>query len=192
MTDSIARRNAAIGTVGAAAGKENGGHPVDDKLNEAEADTNRLFVIWYVDKQFCIRAVLTLLNRAVPASSDKFLQKSLTSTSPTITYDLEDSIHPSFKESARSNLISFLRSFPSDNAARSFDGLSVAVRPNSPFTPVDEYASMDEQERLKEGEEGWGMRDIPDVWGSEGARRFNKGAGPMMLLPKVSDTRDDR
>ncbi|KAH8792718.1 Pyruvate/Phosphoenolpyruvate kinase-like domain-containing protein [Hyaloscypha finlandica] len=53
----------------------------------------------------------TILRRAllyVPSSSPKFLEKSRSLTVDTVSYDLEDSVTPSQKASARTNLLSFL------------------------------------------------------------------------------------
>ncbi|KAK4117352.1 beta subunit of citrate lyase [Canariomyces notabilis] len=58
----------------------------------------------------------TVLRRAllyVPASSPKMLAKSLTLTSDNITYDLEDSVTPAMKATARVSLRDHLASFPS-------------------------------------------------------------------------------
>jgi hypothetical protein len=34
--------------------------------------------------------------------------------------------------------------------------------------------------------EGFGEQDIVEIWGGNGGKRWNGGAGPMMVLPKVS------
>jgi citrate lyase subunit beta-like protein len=44
----------------------------------------------------------------VPSSSTRMLEKSLKCNSDTLIYDLEDSVAPSQKESARTSLINFL------------------------------------------------------------------------------------
>ncbi|TFK74758.1 beta subunit of citrate lyase [Pluteus cervinus] len=64
----------------------------------------------------------------VPASNDRMLQKSLTSSSDVIIYDLEDSVPPSAKdkEGARERLIGFLQS--------SLGPARVAVRVNDVTT----------------------------------------------------------
>ncbi len=46
---------------------------------------------------------------SVPSSSERMLQKSLQTRSDTIIYDLEDSVAPSQKETARKNLLNFLK-----------------------------------------------------------------------------------
>jgi hypothetical protein len=136
----------------------------------------------------------------VPASSPKFLKSSLSSPSQTVTYDLEDSVHASAKASARQSLIEWLEQIPADGIqGKGLDGLSIAVRPNSPFTAPEEEEPLGEadigkaqqRETLREKsesarEENVGVQDIMRVWGSKGARRINDGAGPMMLLPKAS------
>lgn len=53
---------------------------------------------------------ITLMhNVQVPSSSTRMLEKSLESDSDTFIYDLEDSVAPSEKESARTSLIQFLK-----------------------------------------------------------------------------------
>ncbi|GHJ87451.1 hypothetical protein NliqN6_3853 [Naganishia liquefaciens] len=133
----------------------------------------------------------------VPASSPKFLRSSLSSTSQTITYDLEDSVHASAKASARESLIEWLAHMPAQGIqGKGLNGLSIAVRPNSPFLALEgehepESAKDQRRETVREkaeaGRDGEnvGLRDVMHVWGSDGARRINEGAGPMMLLPKV-------
>ena len=133
----------------------------------------------------------------VPASSPKFLKSSLTSSSQTITYDLEDSVHASAKESARESLVEWLAQRPAQGLhGRGLNGLSIAVRPNSPFLASEaedgpESAKDQRRETVREksdagrDEGNVGLRDVMKVWGSDGARRINEGAGPMMLLPKV-------
>ena len=44
----------------------------------------------------------------MPSSSSKFLEKSRSLTVDTVSYDLEDSVTPSHKAAARSNILSFL------------------------------------------------------------------------------------
>ncbi|KAJ9096117.1 hypothetical protein QFC19_007343 [Naganishia cerealis] len=136
----------------------------------------------------------------VPASSPKFLKSSLSSPSQTVTYDLEDSVHASAKASARQSLIEWLEQIPADGIqGKGLDGLSIAVRPNSPFILPEEEEVGDETrlgkdrvyETLREKsdsakEENVGMQDVMRVWGSQGSKRLNDGAGPMMLLPKAS------
>jgi citrate lyase subunit beta-like protein len=52
---------------------------------------------------------LTITNSlSVPSSSPKFLEKSRSLTADTISYDLEDSVTPSQKPTARKNILSFL------------------------------------------------------------------------------------
>lgn len=53
-------------------------------------------------------AMANLLNMTVPASSPKFLEKSLGLSVDTIAYDLEDSVTPSRKSEARQSLRRFL------------------------------------------------------------------------------------
>jgi citrate lyase subunit beta-like protein len=48
------------------------------------------------------------LTTTVPSSSSKFLEKSRSLTVDTIAYDLEDSVTPTLKPSARQNILSFL------------------------------------------------------------------------------------
>jgi citrate lyase subunit beta-like protein len=133
----------------------------------------------------------------VPASSPKFLKSSLSSPSQTITYDLEDSVHASAKASARKALIDWLEQIPSEGIqGRGLNGLSLAVRPNSPFlAPEAEddaesgkekvYETLRDKSEAGRNEDNVGMQDVMKVWGSSGARRLNEGAGPMMLLPKA-------
>lgn len=53
--------------------------------------------------------LLTLIGvYAVPASNVRMLQKSLSSESDALIYDLEDSVAPSEKARARSSLLEFL------------------------------------------------------------------------------------
>ena len=49
-----------------------------------------------------------LLTQPVPSSSPKFLEKSRSLTVDTVSYDLEDSVAPAQKSSARTNILSFL------------------------------------------------------------------------------------
>lgn len=142
----------------------------------------------------------------MPASSPKFLKSSLSSPSQTVTYDLEDSVHVSAKASARQSLIEWLEQIPADGIqGKGLDGLSIAVRPNSPFMTPEEEEVVGEadvakdraRETLREKSEtaresNVGVQDIMRVWGSKGARRINEGAGPMMLLPKASTIRPFR
>ncbi|KAH7926465.1 citrate lyase beta subunit [Leucogyrophana mollusca] len=74
---------------------------------------------------------------AVPASSDRMLEKSLTTESDIIIYDLEDSVPPSAfdKESARQRLSIFLSRSPADKLPRRE---RVAVRLNDITTPFFE------------------------------------------------------
>ncbi|KAM3543886.1 hypothetical protein ARSEF1564_003223 [Beauveria bassiana] len=67
----------------------------------------------------------------VPASSQKMLTKSLGLTSDNITYDLEDSVTPSAKPSARKHLAAHLSSLPRRPSTVS----ELAVRINAVSTP---------------------------------------------------------
>ncbi|KAM3513075.1 hypothetical protein MY11210_003277 [Beauveria gryllotalpidicola] len=67
----------------------------------------------------------------VPASSQKMLTKSLGLTSDNITYDLEDSVTPSAKPSARTRLAAHLASLPGRPSTVS----ELAVRINAVSTP---------------------------------------------------------
>ncbi|EJP70488.1 HpcH/HpaI aldolase/citrate lyase family protein [Beauveria bassiana ARSEF 2860] len=67
----------------------------------------------------------------VPASSQKMLTKSLGLTSDNITYDLEDSVTPSAKPSARTHLAAHLSSLPRRPSTVS----ELAVRINAVSTP---------------------------------------------------------
>ncbi|OAA39225.1 Citrate lyase, beta subunit [Beauveria brongniartii RCEF 3172] len=67
----------------------------------------------------------------VPASSQKMLTKSLGLTSDNITYDLEDSVTPLAKPSARTHLASHLSSLPRRPSTVS----ELAVRINAVSTP---------------------------------------------------------
>ena len=119
----------------------------------------------------------------VPASENKFLHKSLSSDSSTIVYDLEDSVHTSAKDDARKMLSQFLQDYPSDLPSRPLNGLSLAVRPNNPFTgQEDAVASTGSiQGDLHAG----GQADVESIWGATRPKAINGGAGPMMLMPKV-------
>ncbi|KAL2154058.1 hypothetical protein VTH82DRAFT_2734 [Thermothelomyces myriococcoides] len=82
-------------------------------------------------------SALPVLRRAllyVPASSPKFLAKSLTLTSDNVTYDLEDSVTPSMKDAARTALQDHLRSLPKRETTTGAIG-EVAVRINAVSTP---------------------------------------------------------
>ncbi|KAJ9098701.1 hypothetical protein QFC21_004349 [Naganishia friedmannii] len=129
----------------------------------------------------------------VPASSPKFLKSSLSSPSQTVTYDLEDSVHASAKASARQSLIEWLEQIPADGIqGKGLDGLSIAVRPNSPFIAPEEEELLGDadmgkdqaRETLREKsesarEKNVGVQDIMRVWGSKGARRINDGGSPI-------------
>ncbi|ELU41620.1 hpcH/HpaI aldolase/citrate lyase family domain-containing protein [Rhizoctonia solani AG-1 IA] len=70
----------------------------------------------------------------VPSSNDRMLQKSLSSPSDALIYDLEDSVAPNEKERARTALLGFLQvrsqiSQPREHASRTF------VRLNAIDTP---------------------------------------------------------
>ncbi|AEO54281.1 hypothetical protein MYCTH_2296691 [Thermothelomyces thermophilus ATCC 42464] len=80
-------------------------------------------------------STMPVLRRAllyVPASSPKFLAKSLTLTSDNVTYDLEDSVTPSMKAKARTALQTHLRSLSSKQATSIGE---IAVRINAVSTP---------------------------------------------------------
>ncbi|KAL2182680.1 beta subunit of citrate lyase [Thermothelomyces heterothallicus CBS 203.75] len=80
-------------------------------------------------------STMPVLRRAllyVPASSPKFLAKSLTLTSDNVTYDLEDSVTPSMKSTARTALQTHLRSLSSKQATSIGE---IAVRINAVSTP---------------------------------------------------------
>lgn len=86
-------------------------------------------------------ASAAVLRRAllyVPASSPKFLAKSLSITSDNVTYDLEDSVTPSEKPQARAALAAHLAALP----ARPDTITELAARINAPSTP---YALADLQ-----------------------------------------------
>ena len=74
------------------------------------------------------------LCRSVPCSSDRMLQKSPSTSTDTIIYDLEDSVAPSEKDktSAREKLVQFLSSGAAPDPSR------VAVRLNDVTTPFFE------------------------------------------------------
>ncbi|KAI0260196.1 citrate lyase beta subunit [Gloeopeniophorella convolvens] len=77
----------------------------------------------------------------VPASSEHMLQKSLTTNSDIIIYDLEDSVAPLDKEDARERLAGFLtvRSLAKTTPTDKLPSPSrIAVRINSPQTPFFE------------------------------------------------------
>ncbi|EMD39982.1 hypothetical protein CERSUDRAFT_150852 [Gelatoporia subvermispora B] len=74
-------------------------------------------------------------RRAVPTSSDRMLQKSLSTNTDVIIYDLEDSVPPSDKGSARERLRTFLHS---KNPAELPRPERTAVRLNSIHTPFFE------------------------------------------------------
>ncbi|KAH7345329.1 citrate lyase beta subunit [Rhizoctonia solani] len=65
----------------------------------------------------------------VPSSNDRMLEKSLSSSSDAIIYDLEDSVAPNEKERARTTLLGFLQRQSLDWASRTF------VRLNAIDTP---------------------------------------------------------
>ncbi|KAL2142600.1 hypothetical protein VTI28DRAFT_991 [Corynascus sepedonium] len=80
-------------------------------------------------------STLPVLRRAllyVPASSPKFLTKSLTLTSDNVTYDLEDSVTPSMKPTARTALQNHLASLSKRHATSIGE---IAVRINAVSTP---------------------------------------------------------
>jgi len=72
----------------------------------------------------------------VPSSSTRMLEKSLSSKSDTFIYDLEDSVAPSQKDTARENLVKFLGSDASVKANLASERISVRV--NSIDTPYFE------------------------------------------------------
>jgi hypothetical protein len=59
----------------------------------------------HLNLAICLIAIKPL----VPASNERMLQKSLTSKSDALIYDLEDSVAPNEKSRARSSLLDFLR-----------------------------------------------------------------------------------
>ena len=75
----------------------------------------------------------------VPASSPRFMAKTLSLTSDNITYDLEDSVTPSEKESARSYLRRYLSTTSKPASVGEF-----AVRINAVSTPyaLDDLTSL--------------------------------------------------
>ncbi|CAE6428471.1 unnamed protein product [Rhizoctonia solani] len=81
----------------------------------------------------------------VPSSNDRMLQKSLSSPSDALIYDLEDSVAPNEKERARSALLGFLQSQPAEHASRTF------VRLNAIDTPqfVDDITTLLKWEHLQ-------------------------------------------
>lgn len=120
------------------------------------------------------------------------MQRSLASHSSTITYDLEDSVHPSSKDSARTALKTFLAENKAALRNRSLGGIPVAVRPNSPYTAKDDYTTLSKvTEEDTNGQEdvlqmdSWGYQDIQSIWGEDGPESLASKNGPMMLLPKV-------
>ncbi|KAI5452133.1 hypothetical protein NCC49_001071 [Naganishia albida] len=131
----------------------------------------------------------------VPASSPKFLKSSLASPAQTIIYDLEDSVHASAKASAREALIGWLAQIPAEGIqGRGLNGLSLAVRPNSPFTAADaeddgERGNDDVYETLREkserGRDDESVADIMQVWGSAGARRINDAHPKTRLIASI-------
>ena len=70
-------------------------------------------------------------NPPVPASSQKMLSKSLGIKSDNVTYDLEDSVTPSLKSTARDQLRSHISALPSRPAGIG----ELAVRVNAVSTP---------------------------------------------------------
>lgn len=93
-------------------------------------------------------ASASVLRRAllyVPASSPKFLTKSLTLAADNITYDLEDSVTPSEKPNARAALAAHLASISSSSSSSHRPPGArpeLAARINAPSTP---YALADLQ-----------------------------------------------
>lgn len=75
-----------------------------------------------------------LTSHSVPASSPKFLQKSLNLRPDTISYDLEDSVTESQKPTARSSLVSFL-SDTSSLQPLTASKTEISVRINAVETP---------------------------------------------------------
>ncbi|CAE6538550.1 unnamed protein product [Rhizoctonia solani] len=65
----------------------------------------------------------------VPSSNDRMLEKSLSSPSDAIIYDLEDSVAPSEKDRARTALLGFLQGQSPEHASKTF------VRLNAIDTP---------------------------------------------------------
>ncbi|KAG8689826.1 hypothetical protein FRC11_000341, partial [Ceratobasidium sp. 423] len=74
----------------------------------------------------------------VPSSNDRMLQKSLSSPSDAIIYDLEDSVAPAEKDRARTALLGFLQGQSPEHASRTF------VRLNAIDTPqfVDDITTV--------------------------------------------------
>ncbi|KAJ1311785.1 hypothetical protein OPQ81_010251 [Rhizoctonia solani] len=74
----------------------------------------------------------------VPSSNERMLQKSLSSPSDAIIYDLEDSVAPKEKERARIALLGFLQDQPPELASKTF------VRLNAIDTPqfVDDITTV--------------------------------------------------
>ncbi|CEL57393.1 citrate lyase subunit beta-like protein [Rhizoctonia solani AG-1 IB] len=81
----------------------------------------------------------------VPSSNDRMLQKSLSSPSDALIYDLEDSVAPNEKERARTALLGFLQSQPPEHASRTL------VRLNAIDTPqfVDDITTVLKWEHLQ-------------------------------------------
>ncbi|CAE6439426.1 unnamed protein product [Rhizoctonia solani] len=81
----------------------------------------------------------------VPSSNDRMLQKSLSSPSDALIYDLEDSVAPNEKKRARTALLGFLQSQPPEHASRTF------VRLNAIDTPqfVDDITTVLKWEHLQ-------------------------------------------
>lgn len=106
------------------------------------------------------------------------MQKSLSSNSTTIVYDLEDSVHASAKEKARERLGKFLQDFPEEIGGRPMNDLSIAVRPNNPLPAHGSYDGS---------AEAGAASDILSIWEKMRPRltKINCGAGPAMLMPKV-------
>ncbi|KAH6671216.1 Pyruvate/Phosphoenolpyruvate kinase-like domain-containing protein [Halenospora varia] len=83
----------------------------------------------------------TILRRAllyVPSSSPKFLEKSRSLTVDTIAYDLEDSVTPGLKASARTNIVKFLEQPRPSNITE----LSVRINAVSSGLALDDLNSV--------------------------------------------------
>lgn len=133
------------------------------------------------------------------------MTSSLKSSSATLTFDLEDSVHVREKTKARHLLKDFLGGEAIRRAVdqgvdgdgigrqRSWTGYSIAVRPNSPFTAEEEEADGDRSGRIRDSDATDGLQEPPEggradleaIWGGKEGQSFNSGAGPMMVLPKV-------
>lgn len=124
----------------------------------------------------------------MPSSSEKFLQKSLQSSSSNVVYDLEDSVHASAKTSARRDLAAFLGRYPEKPDQGSRDGPSVAVRPNNPFTGHEQDGDL----QLASSRDVGGLEDLSVIWNPKIRKAINAGTGPTMLMPKVSRTKGVR